>query len=129
MQSQLFNPMPVIHSNLSTQSLPTTERRGSESAATAALSPPKPQYTHGGRTASTSQLPIKGELYAQPAAKATAESKKGKGLEPPRMTSTPSPNVATSSFSRFPFFSRKKHANGTQAEKNEKEKEPFVRAL
>lgn len=122
MQSQLFNPMPVIHSNLSTQSLPTTERRGSESAATAALSPPKPQYTHGGRTASTSQLPIKGELYAQPAAKATAESKKGKGLEPPRMTSTPSPNVATSSFSRFPFFSRKKHANGTLAEKNEKEK-------
>ncbi|KAF4960992.1 hypothetical protein FGADI_642 [Fusarium gaditjirri] len=122
MQSQLFNPMPVIHSNLSTQSLPTTERRGSESAATAALSPPKPQYTHGGRTASTSQLPIKGELYTQPAAKATAESKKGKGLEPPRMTRTPSPNVATSSFSRFPFFSRKKHANGAQVDKTEKEK-------
>ncbi|KAG5764596.1 hypothetical protein H9Q72_007335 [Fusarium xylarioides] len=122
MQSQLFNPMPVIHSNLSTQSLPTTERRGSESAATAALSPPKPQYTHGGRTASTSQLPIRGEVYAQPAAKTTTESKKGKGLEPPRMTRTPSPNVATSSFSRFPFFSRKKHTNGTQAEKNEKEK-------
>ncbi|CVK97129.1 uncharacterized protein FMAN_11335 [Fusarium mangiferae] len=122
MQSQLFNPMPVIHSNLSTQSLPSTERRGSESANTAALSPPKPQYTHGGRTASTSQLPIRGELYAQPAAKATAESKKGKGLEPTRMTRTPSPNVATSSLSRFPFFSRKKHANGAQAEKNEKEK-------
>ncbi|KAG5813647.1 hypothetical protein H9Q74_007836 [Fusarium xylarioides] len=122
MQSQLFNPMPVIHSNLSTQSLPTTERRGSESAATAALSPPKPQYTHGGRTASTSQLPIRGEVYAQPAAKTTTESKKGKGLEPPRMTRTPSPNVATSSFSRFPFFSRKKHTNGTQAENNEKEK-------
>ncbi|KAF4441879.1 hypothetical protein FACUT_2441 [Fusarium acutatum] len=122
MQSQLFNPMPVIHSNLSTQSLPTTERRGSESAVTAALSPPKPQYTHGGRTASTSQLPIRGESYAQPAVKATAESKKGKGLEPPRMTRTPSPNVATYSLSRFPFFSRKKHANGTQAEKNEKEK-------
>ncbi|KAF5975323.1 hypothetical protein FBULB1_7434 [Fusarium bulbicola] len=122
MQSQLFNPMPVIHSNLSTQSLPTTERRGSESAATAALSPPKPQYSHGGRTASTSQLPIRGELYAQSAPKTTAESKKGKGLEPPRTTRTPSPNVATSSFSRFPFFSRKKHANVTQAEKNEKEK-------
>ncbi|KAF5545626.1 hypothetical protein FMEXI_6015 [Fusarium mexicanum] len=122
MQSQLFNPMPVIHSNLSTQSLPTTERRGSESAATAALSPPKPQYSHGGRTASTSQLPIRGELYAQSAPKATAESKKGKGLEPPRTTRTPSPNVASSSFSRFPFFSRKKHANVTQAEKNEKEK-------
>ncbi|VZH90031.1 unnamed protein product [Fusarium fujikuroi] len=122
MQSQLFNPMPVIHSNLSTQSLPSTERRGSESANTTALSPPKPQYTHGGRTASTSQLPIRGELYAQPAAKATAEPKKGKGLEPPRMTRTPSPNVATTSISRFPFFSRKKHANGAQAEKNEKEK-------
>ncbi|KAF5704667.1 hypothetical protein FMUND_12395 [Fusarium mundagurra] len=116
MQSQLFNPMPVIHSNLSTQYLPKTERRGSESAATAALSPPKPQCTHGGRTASASQLPIGGELYAQQAAKATVESKKDKGLKPPRMTRTPSPNVATSSFSRFPFFSRKKHANRTQAE-------------
>ncbi|KAF4344267.1 hypothetical protein FBEOM_1661 [Fusarium beomiforme] len=122
MQSQLFNPMPVIHSNLSTQSLPATERRGSESAASGALSPPKPQYTHGGRTASTSQLPIKGETYAQSRAKVTADSKKGKGLEPPRMTSTPSPNVASSSFSRFPFFGRKKHANAEQAEKNEKEK-------
>ncbi|KAF9766237.1 hypothetical protein IL306_001380 [Fusarium sp. DS 682] len=122
MQSQLFNPMPVIHSNLSTQSLPATERRGSESAVSGALSPPKPQYTHGGRTASTSQLPTKGELYAQPGAKSTANSKKGKGLEPPPMTSTPSPNVASSTFSRFPFFSRKKHANAAQAEKNEKEK-------
>ncbi|EGU71893.1 hypothetical protein FOXB_17600, partial [Fusarium oxysporum f. sp. conglutinans Fo5176] len=66
--------------------------------------------------------PSKGESHAEPAAKAIAESKKGKGLEPPRITRTPSPNVATSSSSRFPFFSRKKHANGTQAEKNEKEK-------
>ncbi|EXK25344.1 hypothetical protein FOQG_14667 [Fusarium oxysporum f. sp. raphani 54005] len=72
--------------------------------------------------ASTLQLPIKGESHAEPAAKAIAESKKGKGLEPPRITRTPSPNVATSSFSHFAFFSRKKHTNGTLAENNEKEK-------
>ncbi|KAG7403625.1 hypothetical protein Forpe1208_v016263 [Fusarium oxysporum f. sp. rapae] len=111
-----------MYSNLSIQSLPATERCGIESAATVTLSPPKPQFTHGGRTASRSQLPIKGESHAEPAAKARAESKKGKGLEPPRITRTPSPNVANSSFSRLAFFSRKKHANGTQAENNEKEK-------
>ncbi|CVL08175.1 uncharacterized protein FMAN_14174 [Fusarium mangiferae] len=111
MEEQLFNPMPVIHSNLSTQSLPTTERRGSESAATAALSPPKPQYTHVGQTASISQLPIRSELYAQPAAETTTESKKYEGPEPPRLTRIPSPNVVTS----FPFFRRNKHANGTKA--------------
>ncbi|KAF5978977.1 hypothetical protein FBULB1_5914 [Fusarium bulbicola] len=116
MHSQLFSPMPVIHSNLSTRSVPTSKRRGSESAATAALTPSKPQYTHGGRTAATSQLPIRGESYAQPAAKTEAESKKGKGLEPPQEKRTLSPRVAISSFSRFPFFSRKKHANGTQVE-------------
>ncbi|RKK26532.1 hypothetical protein BFJ66_g17077 [Fusarium oxysporum f. sp. cepae] len=122
MQSQLFDLTPVMYSNLSIQSLPATESCGMESAATATLSPPKPQFTHGGRTATTLQLPIKGESHAEPTAKAIAESKKGKGLEPPRITRTPSPNVATSSFSRLAFFSRKKHANGTLAENNEKEK-------
>ncbi|VTT78616.1 unnamed protein product [Fusarium fujikuroi] len=116
MQSELLNSMPVIHSNISSRSVPTTERCGSESAATAILSPPKPQYTHGGRTASTSKLPIRGELYGQPPAKTTAETKKDKGLEPPRMTRIPSPNMTASSFSRLPFFRRMKHANGTQAE-------------
>ncbi|KAJ4018400.1 hypothetical protein NW752_005517 [Fusarium irregulare] len=120
MHSQLFNPMPIIHSNLSTQSLPATERRGSESAVSGALSPPKPQFTHSGRTASTSQLPIKGEVYAQPAAKPAAESKKGKGLEPPRVTRTPSPHVSGSSFSRF--FGRRKNSSTAVPEKPEKEK-------
>ncbi|RKK89941.1 hypothetical protein BFJ68_g16597 [Fusarium oxysporum] len=124
MRFQLLNHTPVIHSNLSSQSLPTTGRRGTDSAATAALSPPKPQYTYGGRTASTSQLFIKGELYAGPAAKATAKSKESKDLGRLPMTRTSSPKVATSLSSYFPFFSRK-HANGAQAEKNEKEKEPF----
>lgn len=90
--------------------------------ATAALSPPTPQYSYGGRTASTSQLPITGELYAQPTAKATVESKNGKGLGPLRMTCTSSSKVATSSFSHFPFFSRKKHPSVTQVENNEKKK-------
>jgi hypothetical protein len=39
------------------------------------------------------------------------------------MTRTPNPSVATSSFSRFSFFNRRKHANGTHAEKNVKEKQ------
>ncbi|KAF5966796.1 hypothetical protein FCOIX_12320 [Fusarium coicis] len=85
MHSQLFIPMPVIHSNLSTRSVPSSKRHGSESAATAASTPSKPQYTHGGRTAPTSQLPIRGESYAQPAAKTTAESKKGKAPKNPRL--------------------------------------------
>ncbi|KAI8406222.1 hypothetical protein FOFC_13691 [Fusarium oxysporum] len=122
LQFQLFDPTPVIYSNLSPKSLLETESRGRKPTTTTTLSSPKPQYTHGDRTTSTSQLPIKGELYAQPAAKATAKSQKGKGLKPSRMTRTPNPSVATSSFSRFPFFNRKKHANGTHAEKNVKEK-------
>ncbi|EWZ78860.1 hypothetical protein FOWG_16925 [Fusarium oxysporum f. sp. lycopersici MN25] len=72
------------------------------------------------------QLFIKGELYAGPAAKATAKSKESKDLGRLPMTLTSSPKVATSLSSYFPFFSRK-HANGAQAEKNEKEKEPFPR--
>ncbi|KAF4992778.1 hypothetical protein FGRMN_6931 [Fusarium graminum] len=121
MQSQLFDPMPVIHSNLSTQSLPT-ERRGSESAVPGALSPPKPQFSHGGRTASVSQLPIKGEAFSQPSVKLSAETKKAKASEPPRMTRTPSPSVSGSSFSRFAFFGRKKNTNTAPIEKNEKDK-------
>ncbi|KAF4468085.1 hypothetical protein FALBO_5039 [Fusarium albosuccineum] len=120
MQSQLFNPMPVIHSNLSTQSLPT-ERRGSESGVSGALSPPKPQISHGNRTGSTSQLPIRGEPSSRPGVKVAPESKKSKTTEQPRVTRTPSPNV-TSSFSRFTFFSRKKTTDATQAEKKDKDK-------
>ncbi|RKK10984.1 hypothetical protein BFJ65_g14976 [Fusarium oxysporum f. sp. cepae] len=122
LQFQPFDPTPVIYSSLSPKSLPETESRGGKPTTTTTLSSPKPQYTHGDRTTSNSQLPIKGELYAQPAAKATAKSQKGKGLKPSRMTRTPNPSVATSSFSRFPFFSRKKHANGAHAEKGVKEK-------
>ncbi|KAJ9413564.1 hypothetical protein FOXG_14197 [Fusarium oxysporum f. sp. lycopersici 4287] len=118
----------MIHSNLSLQSLLKFERRGGESVATAALSPPTPQYSYGGRTASTSQLPITGELYAQPTAKATVESKNGKGLGPLRMTCTSSSKVATSSFSHFPFFSRKKHPSVTQVENNEKKKKTLQKA-
>ncbi|KAH6889890.1 hypothetical protein B0T10DRAFT_572046 [Thelonectria olida] len=43
-QSQLFTPVPVIHSNLSTQSLPT-ERRGSESGASISLPRTNPKKT------------------------------------------------------------------------------------
>ncbi|KAF5229504.1 hypothetical protein FANTH_14180 [Fusarium anthophilum] len=122
MQSQLSNPMPVIYSNLSIQSVPTTERRGGESAATAALSPSKPQYTCGGQTVSTSR-PAK--LFAQLAAKAVAALETPKDLRPSRITCASHPEIGSPSSSRFPFFSRKKHANGTQVEKNKKEKKIF----
>ncbi|KAF4983389.1 hypothetical protein FZEAL_1118 [Fusarium zealandicum] len=119
LQSQLFSPMPVIHSNLSTHSLPA-ERRGSESGS-ATLSPPKPQLSHGYRTASTSQLPTRSELSSRSGTVAATEPKKLKTAERPQLTRTPSPNV-TSSFSRFPFFGRKKTAEGTQADKKDKDR-------
>ncbi|KAM5356435.1 hypothetical protein ACJ41O_003081 [Fusarium nematophilum] len=113
--------MPIIHSNLSTQSLPA-ERRGSESGVSGTLSLPNAQLSHGHRTASTSQLPIKGELSSKPAARRPTDPKKAKGTEQPRVTRTPSPQVS-SSFPRFPFFGRKKTADGTQPDKKDKDKD------
>ncbi|EEU41868.1 uncharacterized protein NECHADRAFT_96869 [Fusarium vanettenii 77-13-4] len=90
MQSQLFSAVPVIHSNLSSQSLPI-ERRGSE-------------------------------MSSRSGTRVVTEPKKAKPAEKPRATRTPSPHVP-SSFSRFPFFGRKKTAEVIQPDKKEKEKE------
>ncbi|KAJ4156721.1 hypothetical protein NW754_008365 [Fusarium falciforme] len=121
MQSQLFSAIPVIHSNLSSQSLPI-ERRGSDSGIPSTLSPPTTQISHGTRASSTSQLPIKGEMSSRTGTRVVTEPQKTKPTEKPRATRTPSPHVP-SSFSRFPFFGRKKTAEVIQPDKKEKEKE------
>ncbi|KAF5700414.1 hypothetical protein FGLOB1_10792 [Fusarium globosum] len=113
--------MPVIHSNLSAQSLPSAERRGSEFATTAVVPPPKPQHNYGSRIASASQPLVKGKLFAQLAVNTTTESKRYRRLKPTRTTPTPSFEETGSYFSGFSFLSRKKGSNAAQVEKNEKE--------
>ncbi|KAG6988813.1 hypothetical protein FocnCong_v001842 [Fusarium oxysporum f. sp. conglutinans] len=73
LQFQPFDPTPVIYSSLSPISLPETESRGRKPTTTTTLSSPKPQYTHGDRTTSNSQLPIKGEFRKKHANGAHAE--------------------------------------------------------
>ncbi|KAK7416390.1 hypothetical protein QQZ08_012009 [Neonectria magnoliae] len=125
-QSQLFGPVPVIHSNLSTQSLPT-ERRGSESAIPSSLPRTSNQLSEADRVASTSRLPLAGEIASHSRSRLAVDPMKPAKPEPPRLTRTPSPNVA-SSFSRFAFFGRKKAPiDGTQAEKKEKDKKKLTR--
>lgn len=113
--SQLLSPAPIIHSNLSSTSLPN-ERRGSESND---LAPARPSHRRE-RNASTSQLPAEKEL-----ASAKGSASKNLGIpEPTRPSRTPSPNVG-SSF-RFPFFGRKKAAaeSPPKSKKEPKESKP-----
>lgn len=116
-QSQLLSPAPIVHSNLSSTSLPS-ERRGSESND---LAPTRANHRRE-RNASTSLLPGDKELGSslKPAAAKTLNVP-----EPTRTSRTPSPNVG-SSF-RFPFFGRKKPAAESlpKAKKESKEKKPL----
>lgn len=114
LQSQLHSPMPIVHSNLSSQSLPT-ERRGSDSGVPNSLSPPPVHLSRGHRTASSSRLPIGGEVTAG-AGRKLVEPKNIAAAQQSRVTRTPSPNV-TSSF-RFPFFGRKKTTDELQVDKD-----------
>ncbi|WYZ46542.1 hypothetical protein EsH8_IX_000767 [Colletotrichum jinshuiense] len=98
LQSQLFGPLPVIHSNLSSTSL-LGDRRGPESqvisrSATPLSYPDKPrQLAH---------LPVGREATPAPrVVNAPDAKKKNEG----RTARTPSPS--TSAFSRFPFFGRR----------------------
>ncbi|KAK1529504.1 hypothetical protein CPAR01_11816 [Colletotrichum paranaense] len=98
LQSQLFGPLPIIHSNLSSSSL-LGDKRGPElqplSRSTTPLSyPDNPQQT--------SRLPVGREATPAPrSANAVDTKKKNDGT----VTRTPSPG--TSTFSRFPFFGRR----------------------
>lgn len=119
LHSQLLGPVPVIHSNLSTASL-QSERRGSEASANVSMT-----SLHAYKSASSSQTSINHEpQQSSRAPSSTSRSKNLNVAEPPQQLRTPSPNVATSSRSRFPFFGRKKtKPEGNIKEKQQKEKE------
>lgn len=112
LDSQLLGPKPIVHSNLSSTSLPG-DRRGIEVKENATT------YHHT-KNASTSQLPA--AIDQGPALKTGTAPLVTKKLEVPetaRTLRTPSPNIA-SSF-RFPFFGRKKTtAESPQKDKKEK---------
>ncbi|PKS11028.1 hypothetical protein jhhlp_002788 [Lomentospora prolificans] len=98
MQSQLWEPVPVIHSNLSSASLGTGERRGSEPHVSAL-----PRST---TPSSNPRRPSTQDTAAVTRANSSNTTKISKP-DPTRPTRTPSPNVSTFN-SRFNFFSRKK---------------------
>ena len=110
MQSQLWEPVPVIHSNLSSTSLPA-ERRGSEThvrsssisrSTTPSGQPETVRPTHRRQLSLTKKAPARHDDSENE----TTTGKKSK-TEPARPIRTPSPNVSTFN-SRFPFFGRKK---------------------
>lgn len=126
MHSQLWEPVPVVQSNLSSTSLPG-ERRGSDAHA---------RNTSNSRSTTPSGNPDRArpihrrQLSSQDKAttrqndleKEAATAKKGK-TEPTRPARTPSPNVSTFN-SRFLFFGRKKSTptpEATSAGKQEKQ--------
>lgn len=116
--SQLLGPAPIIHSNLSSTSLPG-DRRGMEIKDVAS------SYQHA-RNASTSQLPAVRTSSDVDSKTATSGLRK---LELPEAANaqssrTPSPSVGSSSF-RFPFFGRKKTpVESPPKPKTDKDKKP-----
>ena len=105
-QSQLIAPAPIVHSNLSSTSLPV-ERRGSESNDLA------PSHQRA-KNASTSQLPV-GKDFSM-----MAKPSSSNNLQIPRSAApsrTPSPKVG-SSF-HFPFFRKKTTPENPPKEKKE----------
>ncbi|KDN66852.1 hypothetical protein CSUB01_07397 [Colletotrichum sublineola] len=99
LQSQLFGPWPVIHSNLSSTSL-LGDRRGPEPQAVSRSTTP---LAYPDMSQQPSRLPVGREATPAPPPVNTPETKKKKSEG--RVTRTPSPN--TSTFSRFPFFGRR----------------------
>ncbi|KAF6844011.1 hypothetical protein CMUS01_01510 [Colletotrichum musicola] len=93
LQSQLFGPLPVIHSNLSSTSLSYDRPQVGSRSVTPSAYPEKPH---------TSRLPVGRESTPAPR---PVNPSDGKKKTDGRATRTPSPN--TSAFSRFPFFGRR----------------------
>ncbi|KAL6863245.1 hypothetical protein ACO1O0_003490 [Amphichorda felina] len=111
-RSQLIAPAPVVHSNLSSTSLPN-ERRGSESNDLA------PSHRRA-RNASTSQVPVVKDVPV------VAKSSSSKSLRAPDSAApSPAPSPSVGSSFRFPFFGRKKATpeNPSKAKKEPKEKQ------
>ncbi|OLN89774.1 hypothetical protein CCHL11_09514 [Colletotrichum chlorophyti] len=113
LQSQLFGPLPVVHSNLSSTSL-LGEKRSPEPQLTSRSTTP---LSHPDKVQAPSRLPVGREATPAPRpANVSDTKKKNEG----RTTRTPSPS--TSAFSRFPFFGRRsKTASGVpQVDKKDK---------
>ncbi|KAK0392073.1 hypothetical protein NLU13_1571 [Sarocladium strictum] len=120
MQSQLFDPVPVVHSNLSSASLPS-ERRGSDASAPSSL----PRSV----TSPSAQRPGTTRRTSMQREKSTVTTTAGSGrppattAEPVRALRTPSPNTSSSFNARFPFFGRKKPSvDAKEAEKEGRKK-------
>ncbi|KAK1996175.1 hypothetical protein LX36DRAFT_127682 [Colletotrichum falcatum] len=101
LQSQLFGPWPVIHSNLSSTSL-LGDRRGPEPQNLSRSTTP---LTYPDMPQQPSRLPVGREVTPAPQPLANTSETKKKKNEGRVITRTPSPN--TSTFSRFPFFGRR----------------------
>ena len=118
LQSQLFGPMPVVHSNLSSTSL-TYERRGSEPLVGSPLPRSITPSSLPDRYQQRSRLPVGREPTPAPKVGPSTAQKPVK-TESARATRTPSPSTSTFN-TRFPFFGRRKTApEAPQVDKKEK---------
>ncbi|KEY68166.1 hypothetical protein S7711_07256 [Stachybotrys chartarum IBT 7711] len=124
LHSQALGSVPIIHSNLSTTSLPG-ERRGSESTEIPRGSSQSYLPT---KNASTSHLPVGKEASsASKNLKINTEMPKPGPVEKNVKNLTPSPNLSSASSSRFPFFRRRKTAQDEESAASKKEKEKATR--
>ncbi|PNY26167.1 Uncharacterized protein TCAP_03891 [Tolypocladium capitatum] len=122
MQSQLFDPIPVIQSNLLWASRPP-ERRGSEPIATRSLPGSTTSLPQTKMNASTSHLPVGQEMTSE--TRATADLTKPGSPEISRPSHKASPKVGSSFNTRFPFFGRKKAASESlKSDKSEPKSKP-----
>lgn len=121
LHSQVFGPLPVIHSNLSTTSLPG-ERRGSESAPATAL--PRSATPLGPlKNASVTHLPLTREISATSESNMSPQKAYKPSSSAVPASRTPSPITTSASTSRFPFFGRKKRTTEeTKTDKKESKK-------
>ncbi|PHH88709.1 hypothetical protein CDD83_7182 [Cordyceps sp. RAO-2017] len=120
MPSPLFDPAPVIQSNLSSLPRPF-ERRVSEPANSKALSGSTSLPSHSKKSASTPHTSVaRGKQPRSENSRDPAEPKKVQSLEPLRSNQTSSAKTGSSFSARFPFFGRRKTApDGIKPEKAE----------
>lgn len=119
-QSQLFDPIPIIQSNLLWASR-SPERRGSEPVATRSMSASTASLPQTKKNASTSFLPVGQDMSSTVGA--TADATKPSSPEISRPSHKVSPKVGSSFNTRFLFFGRKKAASESlNADKNEAKK-------
>ncbi|KND91844.1 hypothetical protein TOPH_03447 [Tolypocladium ophioglossoides CBS 100239] len=120
MQSQLFDPIPIIQSNLLWASR-SPERRGSEPVATRSLPGSTASLSQTKKNASTSHLPVGQEMSSTMGAAADATKPSSPGISRPSLKA--SPKVGPSFNTRFPFFGRRKAASESlKADKVESKK-------